>query len=444
MSDLPFGFNMPNDPDDESRRDSDGSGDRPGGDFPFADPQQMAQMLRQFADMMSQAPAGAGEGTSAVNWDMAKNLARHVVSQDGDPSVTAVEYARVQEALRLADLWLDEATGLPSGLTSMEAWSRSEWVERTMPSWTALCTPLTTRIVESMDRQLPEEMRSVAGPLMGVMRQMGGMLVGQQAGQAVGTLAKEVLGSTDVGIPLAGEGRAALLPGGVTAFGSGLGVSEEEVRLYVAAREAAHHRLFAHAHWLRGHVTGLVEDYARGVSFDMSGLEERLGSVDPADPQALQDALAGAEGMLQPQETPEQKASLARLETVLALIEGWVSHVVGEAVAERLPQSGALAEAMRRRRASGGPAEHTFATLVGLELRPRRSREAATLWQRLKEVRGPESRDALWDHPDLIPDAAALDDPENFIRGQDEAGDVPLDLSQLDDPDGGKDSKGGD
>lgn len=428
---------MPNDPDDESQRkpgdESGGSGNTPGGDFPFGDPQQMAQMLRQFADMMSQATPASQGGGSTVNWDMAKNIARHTVVEGGDPSVTASEYAQIQEALRLADLWLDEGTALPSGLTAMEAWSRSEWIEKTMASWSDLCEPLTARIVESMDQNLPEEMRSMAGPMMGMLRQMGGMLVGQQAGQALGELAREVLGSTDVGIPLAGEGRAALLPAGVSGFGQGLGIPAEEVRLYLAAREAAHHRLFTHAHWLRSHVGSLVEDYARGMSFDMSGLEEKLGEIDINSPESLQQALSGGEGLFQPQETPQQKASLARLETVLALIEGWVSTVVGTAVASRLPNSEALAEAIRRRRGSGGPAEHTFATLVGLELRPRRLREATALWTGLAEARGAEGRDALWDHPDLVPASSDLDDPDAFIHGRADPADI--DIAKLTDPD---------
>src|SRR5690606_41902056 len=76
---------MPNDPDDESGRRSGGSGSGAGsggpgggnpempGDFPFGDPQQMAQMLRQFADMMAAAPApgsaGTGDSGSGINWD---------------------------------------------------------------------------------------------------------------------------------------------------------------------------------------------------------------------------------------------------------------------------------------------------------------------------------------------------------------------------------------
>ncbi|WP_017608276.1 zinc-dependent metalloprotease [Nocardiopsis xinjiangensis] len=437
MSDLPFGFSMPNDPDDESgRRSGDsgsgaGSGGPGGGDsgtpggFPFGDPQQMADMLRQFADMMSSQPAPGSGGAeqsskSGINWDTAKNIARHAVAEHGDPSVPPADYAKIEEALRLADLWLGEATDLPSGIQTAQAWTRSEWIERTMGSWAQLCDPLTSKSVEAMGQNLPEEMQSVAGPLLGMVQQMGGMMVGQQAGQAIGELAREVIGTADIGVPMAGEGHAALLPGGVAKFGEGLGVPEDEIRLYLAAREAAVHRLYSHVPWLRQHVYRLVEEYAAGMSFDVSGLEDKLGGIDMNNPEALQEALSGGlggENLLQPEDTPQQKAALARLETALALIEGWVSTVVSKAVDGRLPQADALAEATRRRRATGGPAEHTFAALVGLELRPRRQREASALWTALEEARGVEGRDAVWQHPDLMPTGDDLDDPDSFVSG---------------------------
>jgi putative hydrolase len=119
-------------------------------------------------------------------------------------------------------------------------------------------------------------------------------------------------------------------------------------------------------------------------------------------------------GVLEPQTTPEQKAALARLETLLALVEGWVDVVVGDALTDRLPGAEALRETLRRRRASGGPAEQTFATLVGLELRPRRLRAAAALWRLVTDRHGMEVRDGLWAHPDLLPTAEDLDDPLEF------------------------------
>ena len=82
---------------------------------------------------------------------------------------------------------------------------------------------------------------------------------------------------------------------------------------------------------------------------------------------------------------------------------------------ERIPGEAALSETLRRRRASGGPAEQTFATLVGLELRPRKLREAAALWERLTQAAGMDARDGVWQHPDLLPAAEDLDDPAGFI-----------------------------
>src|SRR5262249_60465432 len=132
---------------------------------------------------------------------------------------------------------------------------------------------------------------------------------------------------------------------------------------------------------------------------------------------------------------PQGGGALARPETALALVEGWVATVVSAASDSRLTHAAALAEAIRRRRASGGPSERTFATLVGLELRPRMLREAAVLWAGLPDARGGDGRDALWAHPDLLPTAEELQDPDSFSRRTSE-----LDISDLEDDQGGPDS----
>ena len=406
---------------------------------PLGDPQQFADALRQFADLMS------WQG-GPVNWDLAKNVARQTVAAKGDPSVLEVDRRKTVEAIRTADLWLEDATTLPTGIRVAQAWSRSEWVEATLPVWSKLCDPIAARAVEAMGGmltedpedlagELPPEMRSAMTALTGglgalgglgqMMRQIGGMMVGGQTGAAVGALAEEVVSSTDVGLPLGPAGTAALLPAGVKAFGQGLSVDDDEVRLFLALREAAHHRLFAHVPWLRARLLGAVEDYARGITVDANALREAMPQIDPSNPEALNEALTGA-ALFQPEDTEQQKAALARLETVLALVEGWVATVVDAAAGHRLPQADALAEAIRRRRASGGPAERTFATLVGLELRPRRLREAAAIWRGLTDARGIDGRDAVWAHPDLLPTADDFDDPDGFVRGRPE-----LDISVL-------------
>lgn len=432
MGDTPFGFNRPSDDEGDGTPGRDPFGMGFGGGVPGSgDMNQFAAMLRQFADMLSGTGTPSGDGP--VNWEMVKNIARHVVVEGGDPSIVAAERNQVIEALRLADLWLDEGTVLPAGITTPQAWSRSEWLEATIPVWEKLVDPIAERMVDTMGGamggaggELPPEMAAMAGPLIGMVKQMSGAMVGGQAGQALGALAREVIGSADIGLPLAPGGVGALLPAGVASFAEGLEIPPDEVRLYLALREAAHQRLFAHVPWLRPALLSAVEDYARGIRVDLSGLEEKIAGLDLGDPEAIQEALGG-EIQLTPEETPEQKQALSRLETLLALVEGWVGTVVAASSQERLPSSGRLAEAVRRRRATGGPAERTFATLVGLELRPRRLREAETLWRSLTELRGAEDRDRLWSHPDLLPTADDLENPDSFLNPDE----LELDLSEL-------------
>ncbi|HUA41572.1 MAG TPA: zinc-dependent metalloprotease [Streptosporangiaceae bacterium] len=452
MTEPPFGFGPGAGSGSGSGDESGGSGG-PLGPFggmgplgPMGDPQQFAEALRQFADLMS------WQG-GPVNWDLAKNIARQTVAQKGDASVLESDRSKVTEALRLADLWLEDATEFPSGIRTAQAWSRAEWVEATLPVWSKLCDPIAARAVEAMSgligsdpaemmADLPPEMQAMVGGLGGLgglgemMRRIGGMMVGGQTGAAVGALAEEVVSSTDVGLPLGPAGTAALLPAGVAAFGAGLSVDLDEVRLFLALREAAHHRLFDHVPWLRSRLLGAVEDYARGIKVDASALRDAMPQIDPSNPEALNEVLSGA-ALFQPEDTPEQKAALTRLETVLALVEGWVSTVVATAADGRLPQADALAEAIRRRRATGGPAERTFATLVGLELRPRRLREAAAIWQGLTTERGVTGRDAVWAHPDLLPTSDDLDDPDGFIHGKTE-----FDISDLGGDGSGDDETG--
>jgi hypothetical protein len=96
-----------------------------------------------------------------------------------------------------------------------------------------------------------------------------------------------------------------------------------------------------------------------------------------------------------------------------------------------LPHADGLRETVRRRRASGGPAEATFAALVGLQLRPRRVRDAATLWTVIEQARGLDGRDGVWEHPDLLPTSVDLDDPMGFAerRADADAGSAEVDAA---------------
>ncbi|MED5799724.1 zinc-dependent metalloprotease [Gordonia sp. Z-3] len=453
MSDLPFGFSPSGDGDDERRaenerrKDQSGSGESSGGTqnpFGFAlggegfdpssfDPAQLGQMFSQLGSMFSGMGAGITPGSGGggpVNYQVASNLARQQIGNF--TPVLDKETNAVTDAVRLAEVWLDDVTTFPSGVRQSVAWTPVTWLEESMPTWKRLCDPVAEQLSRTWEQNLPAEAAQFAGPMMGMLTQMSGMAFGTQLGQGLGQLAKEVLTSTDVGLPLAPEGVAVLLPEAIAKFAEGLEQPAQEIVVFLAAREAAHVRLFSHVPWLRQRLLSTVEEYARGISIDFSGIADMTSGVDPqellSNPAKLEE-LIGSSASFEPTTTPEQQAALARLETLLALIEGWVEQVVSTALADRIPSVGALTETMRRRRASGGPAEQTFATLVGLELRPRKVREASALWRQLLEAGDIATRDGVWAHPDLMPDAEDLDNPAAFIDGVIGGG-----VSSFDDP----------
>ncbi|UNX53943.1 zinc-dependent metalloprotease [Georgenia sp. TF02-10] len=382
-----------------------------------ADRNQLMLMITQMQQLLA---AGGG---GPVNWDLAQSLARQTAFAGGDPAVTAAQAEQVRSALQVADLWLDAATELGPAGGGAHAWSRGEWVERTLPTWKRLSEPVAASVAQALvdtvtaqAEHMPPEIRAMAeqmGAAQGMLRQLGGAVFGMQLGQAVGTLAREAFGSTDTGLPLVEEPLAALVPANVAEFTEGLDAPADEVRHFLAVREVAHTRLFAQVPWLRAHLLGIVEAYAREITIDTDAMEEAVRGIDPTNPEQLREAISG--GVFALEHSPAQQAALLRLETALAVVEGWVEEVTAQAVAPHLPHAVALREMLRRRRATDGPAEQTFAGLVGLELRPRRLREAATLWASLGADRGIAERDALWSHPDLMPTPEELDDPRAFV-----------------------------
>jgi putative hydrolase len=382
--------------------------------------------------------SGSTDG-KPVNWDLAKDIARKTVSAAGDRSVTANDNERVADAVRLAEHWLDPVTTLPEASATSAAWSRAEWIENTLPVWQVLVDPVAEHVAGAMGGALPAEVQAMAGPMAGMLRQLGGSIFGAQVGQALGELAGEVVSSSDIGLPLGPAGQAVLIPDNVAKFAEGLGLTDEDIRLYLALRECAHQRLFAGVPWLKQHLFAAVNDYASGIEVDTGKIERAMADVDMQNPEAMQEALAG--GLFEPEDSEAQKAALVRLETALALVEGWVDDVVREATKDRMPAAVQLAETVRRRRAAGGPAEQTFATLVGLQLRPRRLRDAANLWAAVRDARGAEGRDELWSHPDLLPSAGDLDDPIGFAQHAGELADIDI-TDFLGEENGGLDDEG--
>ncbi|KQM58126.1 zinc-dependent metalloprotease [Agreia sp. Leaf210] len=373
-----------------------------------SDPAAVQQLMQQLQNAMST----TGDG---IDWQVATKQANEFAGQS-TLSVTDSQRTELDGALHIAALWLDEVTSVTELALSPVYLTRQQWTTETMPVWSQLAEPVALSIADALTAvlkdQAPEEMAGMLAGASKLMRNLGGALFAVQLGQVVGQLSTEVVSGGDVGIPLFEDQKAALLPQNISTFSEGLDIPLDQVQLYLAVRELAHARLFRHAKWLRLHLITSITEFARGIRIDTERLEELAEGFDPSNPEELRQAVVS--GALIPPKTEAQQHALTRLETMLALIEGWVDVVTAQAT-KRLPSSNAVAETVRRRRATGGPAESAFSTLIGLELRPRRLREAAAMWQAVTDAVGSDVRDELWSHPDLVPTNEDIDDPAALV-----------------------------
>lgn len=378
----------------------------------------LGDILNQFGQMLS----GMGSTMNArtegesVNFEMALRMARQHVGDKA--AVSAGDRTAVEESVRLADLWLDDATTLPSANAQPRTWNADDWLVETMPMWKRLVNPVAEQMNRAQRDTMPAEAREMMGPMVGMMEQMNAMNFGVKLGHALGDLAEQALTGSDFGLPVAPAGVTAILPKNVTAAAKGLEIPGQEVLVYIVAREAARQRLFKHVPWLVERLVSSVEEYAAGLEIDTSQLEEmaRGLNLESGDPQAIQEALQQLEGAdLSPRVTSRNASATARLETLLALVEGWVDVVTDASLSDRIPSTPQLAEAWNRRRATGGSAERAFANVVGIELGAPKVREAAELWRRVETAVGQTRRDQVWDHPDFLPTPEHLSNPAAFI-----------------------------
>jgi len=358
----------------------------------------------------------AAQPNQGLNWDIARNQARETAQPNQhEVEPTLADHYRQQASL--AELWLSDATTVSQATEPLQVATRVDWVEATMPVWIELAEPVATSVAralsQSLENNVPEEFSSMIGNAESLMLSLGGTLFAMQLGQVVGHLSKEVVSGGDIGMPLLKAAGPMVVPQNITNFGTDLDVPEDQIQLYLTVRELAHARIFKHAKWLGLALNTAIAEHAKGFSIDTQQIIELSEDFDPSNPEAVQELLMS--GKLIPEKTEAQKAALHKLETLLALVEGWVD-LVTEQACSRLPKFESIAEAVRRRRATGGPAESAFSTLVGLELRPRLLREATAMWRQIGEALGTAGRDDLWDHPDILPGAEGIQNPAKLIE----------------------------
>jgi putative hydrolase len=369
-------------------------------------PAQIGQIFSQFRSMMK-------HSDEPVNWDLAIEQAK-VIAQKGELQPSASFQSELNNAFDMAALWLGEETSF-SNSQSPKSLTRSLWVQDSMPLYKDLSEPVAASMAKALSENLgnlmPEQFSEMLGPAAQFLGNAGATIFAMQLGQAAGNLSTSALSSSEIGIPL--SSRPGLVPQNVEEFLKDLETPKSEVLIFLCVRELALSYLYNSNRWLREQLITQVREFAAGLRVDTSGLQELAESIDLSDPDSIKELMAG--GNLVTSRTPEQEIALSRIETLLALIEGFADAISLRA-ARRLPNIATVSEIFRRRRASNGPAEKTFALLLGLEIRPRLVREASNMWEKVFENRGLAGQDLLWSHPDQLPSAEEIQDPNLLIK----------------------------
>lgn len=285
---------------------------------------------------------------------------------------------------------------------------------------------------ESNDPQI-NPMAGIFNQMSSAMRAFGGVIFATQLGETIKITAGSVTGGADIGIPLLIKNRPALIAANCNAWGAELGIPEAELRYYLALREVAGVRLFNNVPWLREYIAAAIKSYSAGIKVNIEKIQEGMSGLAGTSgldgigtsPEALNEAIAN--GLFTTEETSSQKSALIRLETIAALIEGWIDEVSASAALEHLPSLPALRESARRGRATGGPMQKAFAALIGLEISPRAARDAATFFNHIAANESISQRDELWSSPELLPIIEELHNPSEFRKGRS----APDDLSTL-------------
>ena len=479
----PFGFTPPDDPDDPDNPDDgsrDGSGDH-------RTPEDFNEMLRAIQEQMreqfeklgipmenmenienlekmqfmspehltaifSNMPGmpGFGLGPQDAGNDplpvaTVRETARKFVTAAGVTPLSTRDQSVVESAYEIAEIWLNEATTFPSALSPAHASAvnRADWVDLTIAGWHRDIAPLAQGLLEAMSDLLAQASREQAEggeggahavPLEaigGLLRTFIASMIATQLGQSVGSLAASVTGAHDAGLPILDPARPVLIPENIAAWAADLEIPQSEVFIFHALRESAVARLFAHNPWLVSYIQSTIAEYGRGIRIDLEAIqrqaEEAMNGFDPSQPiqNQLNLNIELNNGIFSPEESPQQKAALSKLETVLALIDGWSDDVVTTAAGDRIPTIEQLRETQRRRRASSTPAQQLFATLLGLEVSPRMTREASAFWKSIREEQSIEKRDGIW--AGMLPTSDDLKDPSAFLSSTE----IPDDLSGL-------------
>ncbi len=355
-------------------------------------------------------------------WDSARQLAISVAT-DGtsETNVDPVDRMAIEQLARVADLHVADVTGLSTSISGRAVTAlpvnRTRWVMDSLDAYRPLVERLADALGAAPEGLDDDPSDPAAGMFAGRLQMCQPMVLAMTAGSMVGHLGQKTLGQYDLPIPRPVTGSGAdellLVVPNMDAFADEWSLPREDVRLWVCVHEIAHHAVLGVPH-VRAALDDLLQTYASSFRNDPQALEERIGQLDLADPEAmagLQELLGSPELVLGAITSPEQDALRPRLEALVAVVVGVVDHVLDVVGGKLITGYPMLTEALRRRRVSAGEADRFVERLFGLELGQATYERGAAFVSGVVERAGDEGLRRLWADPANLPTPPEVDAP---------------------------------
>jgi putative hydrolase len=386
-----------------------------GGDDPF----EGVPFLGDLGRLLGGAGAGGG-----LQWDTARQMAMQgAPGGESEPNIDPIERMDVEQLGRVADLHVAQKTGLSTSVTGRSVQvvpvTRLQWVQRSLDAYKPLFESLASSLASAPLADPSEVLDGGEGDpmtamLTQLMSSMAPMMLGVTAGGMIGHLARRSFGQYDLPVPRQPSDELLLVLPNVTRFADDWSIDRKDLLLWLCIHEIAHHAVLGVPH-VRGALERMLREYAAGFRPDASGLLDKLGALDVGDPTSsmaeLQGVLGDPEVVLGAIQTDEQRALLPRLEALVAVIEGYVDHVMDAIGGGLISSYGMITEAARRRRVEADESDRFVARLFGLELGQPTYDACAACVDGVVERAGFDALEPLWEGEANLPTPPEIEAP---------------------------------
>jgi coenzyme F420 biosynthesis associated uncharacterized protein len=353
-----------------------------------------------------------------VNWELARQVGIASASWGTeDPAPGEGDRRGFEEAVRVAELQVAGFTGLeaPTDIPKVEAVRRGQWVQANIEGLRAVLEPAAAKIGDAIaaaqQDTVPEASQAGVAQVLG---QLSPLLLGAQVGTVLGTLAQQVLGQYDIAVPRPdGSGALLFVVPNIARFEKEWSLDPTDFRTWIAIHEVTHRFEFARP-WALTRFRELIDDFTSTLTLDVGELQQRLASLDPSNPEGMQEMLAGEDSMFGAVMDDEQRLKLRRVQAFMTAAEGYGDHVMHALGAQMLPSYARIDEAMRRYRETE-QVDPVFERLLGIEVKREQYRLGRAFCDTVVELTDEATLARMWDSAEALPSMPELEEPRLWL-----------------------------